>query len=149
MNLRDTVTNAVQECPTMKARLKDMKIKRMLNDKEYTFELSPNELADAFYEQERLFDKEDAQQRMLEMFSNKDDDNEEVWVGRVKITVGDLREAAENNEALDFIAESARERMSDYDPYLEALWECVEDGIEEYFTEEYASRTETADRVEG
>jgi hypothetical protein len=124
-----------------------MVIKRTVNGEEMEFKLTLEELMHAYYEQERNYDKEDAQQRMHEMFDQNDKDEDEAWVGRTKITVGDLRKVADDDEALDFIAESARERMSGYDPYLEALWECVEDGIEEYFTDEYPGRVETANGV--
>jgi hypothetical protein len=121
-----------------------MKIKRTINDIEMELELTQKELCSAYYQQERNFDKEDAYQRLSEMiWKSKEDD--EVWVGQNKFTVKEIKAVMEDEEALDFIAELARERMSGYDPYLEALWECVEDGIKEYFTEEYVNRTKTVE----
>lgn len=121
-----------------------MKIKRTVDGKEMEFELTKEELCDAYYKQERNFDKEDAYQRLTETIGTSADDDE-VWVGHSKFTVKEIKAVMEDDEALDFIAESARERMSGYDPFLEALWECVEDGIKEYFDEEYSRRTESSE----
>jgi len=121
-----------------------MKIKRTVNNSEMEFELTQEELHSAYYKQERNFDKEDAYQRLSEMILESEEDDE-VWVGQNKFTVKEIKAVMEDEEALDFIAESARERMSGYDPYLEALWGCVEDGIKEYFTEEYAGRVKSSE----
>lgn len=90
-----------------------MTIKREVNGKMMEFELTYNEMCNAYFEQEHVFDMED-----VRAYYDYDDE-----------TSGDRRRLTE--EHAEEVATLAREWMDENDGIAETRWNCIDDAIKE------------------